>query len=406
MKDSNQVYVDPLIDEVVGKPVINEEGPRSIAYFTSWCAYRGSLAVKNIDPTLLTHVNFAFANLSKEGEILVGDEATDVHKDFGTELGGKAEDAYGHFGQFRQLKEKYPHLKVLISVGGWIWSKNFSDVAADPVKRDKFAASAAEFVTKYGFDGVDIDWEYPVHGGDDITHRNEDNINYTLLLKATRKALNQQGELDHKTYLLSIAARAAKRFIHDSNLVEGMKYINFVNLMTYDYRGAWDTETGFNSPLYDKEGSQETIDAAVTAFLEAGIKGEDMNLGLPFYGRGWTNVQSTDNNGVGQPAQAPSGVGYGLGTWEGASYDFWDIKENYVDQNSYVRYYDETAQCPYVFDGTTWIGYDDEQSIKAKTEYAMENGLGGVMFWDFTGDKDLELQKIIAKTLGINLNNK
>ncbi|MFV0341265.1 MAG: glycosyl hydrolase family 18 protein, partial [Anaerocolumna sp.] len=67
---------------------------------------------------------------------------------------------------------------------------------------------------------------------------------------------------------------------------------------------------------------------------------------------------------------------------------------------------DETAQCPYVFDGTTWIGYDDEQSIKAKTEYAMENGLGGVMFWDFTGDKDLELQKIIANTRGINLNNK
>ena len=250
---------------------------------------------------------------------------------------------------------------------------------------------------------MDIDWEYPVDGGDNIAHRVEDNVNYTMLLKATRKALNEKGKTDNKTYLLSIAARAAERFIYDANLLETMNYINFINLMTYDFHGIWDNVTGFNTPLYDAEGSPASIDATVTAFLDAGIHAADMNLGLAFYGRGWTNVASMDNNGLNQSAQAPTGIGFGSGTWAAAAFDAWDIMENYADRNGYVRYYDETAQCPYVFDGITWICYDDDQSIKAKTEYAIEKGLGGVMFWDFTGDKNLVLQKTIAQTLGLKV---
>lgn len=393
------VKEDPLISEIVKKPVRPKEGPRSIAYFTSWSAYDRALEVKDIDPSLLTHINFAFANLSKDGEVIAGDEKADLFMDFGTELGGRTEDAYGHFGQLRQLKAKYPKLKVLISVGGWGWSTNFSDVAADPVKRDRFAASAAEFVTKHGLDGVDIDWEYPVQGGDNITHRAEDNVNYTMLLKAVRKALNEQGKTGGDAYLLTIAARAAERFIPDANLLETMNYIDFINLMTYDFHGSWDARTGFNSPLYAE--GEASIDTAVTAFLEAGIRGKDINLGLAFYGRGWTNVASTDNNGINQEAQLPFGIGYGSGTWEAGVFDAWDLMENYADKDGFVRYYDETAQSPYVFDGTTWICYDDEQSIRAKTEYALEKGLGGVMFWDFSGDKKLVLQKTIAETLGI-----
>ncbi len=392
--------IDPLISEIVKKPKRKEEGLRSIAYFTSWSAYDRAVVVKDIDPDLLTHINFAFANLSKDGEVMVGDENTDLTMDFGTGLGGSAEDACGHFGQLRQLKAKYPKLKVLISIGGWGWSANFSDVAADPVKRDRFAASAADFVVRYGLDGVDIDWEYPVQGGDNIPHRAADNVNYTMLMKALRKALNERKKPKGDSYLLTLAARAADRFITDANLSETMKYVDFINLMTYDFHGAWENVTGFNSPLYDASG-QACIDTAVTAFLGAEISGKDINLGLAFYGRGWTNVTSTENNGINQTAQVPAGIGYGLGTWEAGAFDAWDLMENYADKNGFVRYYDETAQCPYVFDGTTWIGYDDVQSIQAKAEYAVEKGLGGVMFWEFSGDKKLVLQKTIAKVLGI-----
>lgn len=393
--------LDPLANEVVTKPESQDKGPRSIAYFTSWSSADRALTVKDIDATLLTHINFAFANLSPDGEIIVGDPEADLNTDFGTELGGKPEDAYGHFGQLRQLKEKYPHLKVLISVGGWSWSSNFSDVAADPAKRDRFAASAAEFVSTYGFDGVDIDWEYPVEGGDNIPHRFDDNVNYEMLLKATRKALNVQGDKDGKTYLLSIAAGATGRFILNSNLQTAIQYLDYVNLMTYDFHGSWENMTGFNSPLYDANRGPACIDSVISTYLKAHIPAEDINLGLAFYGRGWTNVMKTTDNGCNQAAEAPDTTGYGLGTWEPAAFDAWDIVENYVGKNGYVRYYDETAQCPYVFDGTTWIGYDDEQSIQVKTKYALDQGLGGVMFWDFSGDKNLVLQKTIAKTLGI-----
>jgi chitinase len=395
------VPVDPLVTETVTKPEAQEIGPRSIAYFTSWSCYDRALTVKDIDPKLLTHINFAFANIKEDGEVEVGDEEADVKMDFGTELGGNPEDAYGHFGQLRQLKLKYPELKVLISIGGWSWSSNFSDIAADPGKRDKFASSAVEFITKYNMDGVDIDWEYPVEGGNNITHRVEDNVNYALLLKATRKALNEQSIKDGKIYLLSIAARAAGRFIYDANLSESMKYLDYINLMTYDFHGSWENVTGFNSPLYDNTGNEQSMDATVNAFVKAGIDPKDLNLGLAFYGRGWTKVAGKENNGIMQPAQVPTGIGYGKGTWETGVFDTWDIIENYVGKNGYVRYYDETAECPYVFDGTNWIGYDDEQSIKAKTEYAMEKGLGGVMFWEFAGDKNKVLQRTIAEVLGL-----
>lgn len=395
----DETDVDPLVNELVTKPESQDKGPRSLAYFTSWSSYDRALAVKNIDPNLLTHINFAFANLTPEGEVVIGDEENDLKKDFGTDLGGKEEDRYGHLGQFRQLKEKYPHIKVLISVGGWSWSGNFSDVAADPVKRDRFAASAAEFVTKYGLDGVDIDWEYPVEGGDNIMHRPTDNENYEMLLKATRKALNEQGEKDGKTYLLTVCARAVGRFIIDANLIDSMQYLDFINLMTYDFHGPWERKTDFQTALYDSNKGALTIDSSVTTYSKY-INPADINLGLAFYGRGWTNVGS-ENNGVKQLAEKISGIGYGLGTWEAGVFDYWDIEENYVGKNGYVKYYDEMAQCPYVFDGTTWIGYDDEQSIRVKTEYAMEKGLGGVFFWEFGGDRNLVLQKVIAETLDL-----
>lgn len=392
--------LDPLINELVTKPEAQDKGPRSLVYFTSWSSYDRALSVKDIDPNLLTHINFAFANLTEEGEVVIGDEEHDLNKDFGTELGGGDEDRYGHMGQFKQLKEKYPHIKVLISIGGWSWSDNFSDVAADPVKRDQFAASAAEFVSKYGLDGVDIDWEYPVEGGDNIIHRVNDNDNYEMLLKATRKALNQQGSKEDKTYLLTICARATGRFILDANLIDSMQYLDFINLMTYDFHGPWERMTGFHTALYDKNKGALTIDSSVTIYSKY-IDPADINLGLAFYGRGWTNIGDINDNGVKQTAQSIAGIGYGLGSWEAGVFDAWDLVDNYVGKNGYVRYYDEMAQCPYVFDGTTWIGYDDEQSIKVKTEYAMDKGLGGVFFWEFGGDRNLVLQKVISETLGL-----
>lgn len=378
---------------------------RNVAYYTSWSAYARNVFVEDIDASLLTHINFAFANLNSNGEIVVGDSWVDTDKPMGNDTWDTTE-VMGHFGQLREIKKKYPHLKVLISVGGWTWSKNFSDVAADAGKRKKFAASAAAFVKKYGFDGVDIDWEFPVEGGEGITHRPEDKGNYTKLLKETRAALEAQGKKDKKNYLLTIAGGPNVSFTKNTEIKKIMEYIDFINIMAYDYHGGWESTTNHNAPLYvnskDPKGSQGlSVENTVNAYLKAGAEPADLNLGLAFYGRGWTNVSEKGNNGLFKSGSTPVGTGFGLGTWEGGVFDYWDLEKNYVGKKGFKRYFDQEAKVPYLFDGSTFISYDDKESILEKLSFAKKKGLGGVMFWEFSGDKEKTLQKAAADYLGI-----
>lgn len=382
-------------------------GKRCVAYFTSWAAYARSVTVGDMDPSLLTHVNFAFANLNINGEIVVGDPWVDVEKPFSGENWESPSDSRGHFNALREMKKKYPHIKTLISVGGWTWSDNFSDVAASDAGRETFAKSAAAFVSKYGFDGIDIDWEFPVEGGDNIPHRPEDKQNYTLLLAKTREALNAQGQAEGKQYLLTIAGGPNVSFAKNTELKEMMKYLDFINIMSYDYHGGWENTTNHNAPLYanpndPSEFKNYCVEGTVNSYLDAGVNPQDLNLGLAFYGRGWTEVTSKANNGLWQNGKAATATGYGLGTWEGACFDYWDIIENYVGKNGYTRYFDDIAKVPYLYNGSNFISYDDSESIRAKLEFADSKNLGGAMFWEFSGDKNMELQKVLAEYYGLS----
>lgn len=397
-----EVVVDVLADWV--KPE-SDGAKRSVGYFTSWSVYARGINFSDVDPELLTHINYAFANLNPDGTIVLGDSYADTEITFPDAWGG-AETEPGLFGQMKYLKTLNPKLKTLLSVGGWTWSTNFSDVAADEASRKQFAASAVEFCTKYDFDGIDIDWEYPVEGGNDIKHRPEDKENYLELIKEVRRAFIKQQQIDGKYYLITIAALADKSFTETTELPEMLKYLDFINLMTYDFHGAWDDYTGHNAPLYSSdetghEKSDVSIDSAVKAFIDAGVDPADMNLGLGFYGRGWINVESTDNNGLNQNASVSKKTGYGFGTWEANVYDYCDLAENYIGQNGFECYFDDTAKVPYIFDGSTFISYDDEESITIKLDYAEKMGIGGTMFWEFHGDKEKVLQQLIADYYGI-----
>lgn len=388
------------IENVKSSTEIDKSFKRKVAYFTSWSAYERGVNVSDIEPSLITHINFAFANLQNDGKIIVGDSWIDVEKPFEGDTWEGNNDSRGHFNQLRKLKSKYPHIKILISVGGWTWSGNFSSVSASEEKRKVFADSAAEFVSKYGFDGVDIDWEFPVEGGNNIEHRKEDKQNYTKLLQQTRKALDEQGKKDNKTYLLTIAGGPNVSFAQNTELKEMMKYLDFINIMTYDYHGAWENTTGHNSPLYEgdkKDGL--SVSKTIEAYLKAGVKAEDINLGLAFYGRGWTNV-SNQNNGLNQSGTPASSKGYGQGTWEASAFDYWDLQQNYINKNGYKRYFDSKSKVPYLFNGSVFISYDDEDSIKEKLDYVSKNNIGGIMFWEFSGDKNKTLQKFINDYIG------
>lgn len=371
---------------------------RVVAYYTSWSAYARNVFLKDVDVSKLTHINFAFANLSEEGTILIGDSWVDVEMPMDGDGGWAVEGLRGHFRQLQLLKEKNPELKTLISVGGWTWSKNFSQVAADPAKRQQFAQSAVTFITEYGFDGIDIDWEFPVEGGDNIPHLPEDKQNYTLLLKEVREALDAQGERDGRHYLLTIAGGPNPSFTENTELVKMSEYLDFINVMTYDYHGGWETVTGHNAPLYASEGL--SVDATIQAYLDTGIEPAMLNLGLAFYGRGWQQVTDTKNNGLGNAGVKPGGTGTGAGTWEGGVFDYWDLEQNYFEKNGYKRYFDEEAMVPYLYNGESFITYDDAQSIGIKVDYALANGLGGVMYWEFSGDKQMVLQDAIMSRIG------
>lgn len=376
---------------------------RNIAYFTSWSGYARAVEVGDVDPTLLTHINFAFANLLSDGTVAVGDSWIDTDKPFGDDTWDTP--LRGNFGALNKLKKENPKLKTLISIGGWTWSGAFSDVAASDLTRKKCAQSAVDFAVKYGFDGVDLDWEFPVEGGNGIKHRPEDGDNYVLLLKEIRQALDEQGKKDGKDYLLSIAGGPNPSFTKNCKMENMMKYLDYVNVMSYDYSGAWSAQTNHLAPLYanskDPSGNTLCVSDTIEAYINSGVEPKDLNMGLAFYGRGWTNVNS-NSTGLFETGSAPVGTGLGNGTWEAGSFDYWDIAGNYLNKQGYTRYWDNEAKVPYLYNGKSFITYDDEESIKYKMEYLKNKGLGGAMFWEFSGDKNYDLQKVVAESLQIN----
>lgn len=355
---------------------------RIVGYYTSWSIYGREYFVTDIPADKLTHLNYAFANISDEGECLIGDSWADIEIAFE----GDAEDApfKGNFNQLKLLKEKNPNLKTLISVGGWTWSRLFSDVAESEESRQKFAASCVKFMKDYGFDGLDIDWEYPTGGGDPTNHESpEDPENFILLMEELRKQLDEAGEADGTHYLLTIAASSRAAGIDWARV---HPYLDWINVMTYDFAGGWSAVTGFNAPLFDSTDTPPeggSADTSLQAYLEAGVPADKLVLGMPFYAKGWKGVGS-DGNGL---HQAPEGVSE-EGTWEPGTFDFDDVTENYMP--NMTRYWDENAKVPWLYNEETglMITYDDVESATAKAEYVKENGFGGIMFWELSADSD------------------
>ncbi|WP_059350193.1 glycosyl hydrolase family 18 protein [Bacillus coahuilensis] len=349
---------------------------KKVGYYTSWSAYMGYYAT-DIDANKLTHINYAFAKISTDGKIELGDPKVDVH----TQLDGDPDGLpyYGNFYQLNQLKEEYPHIKTLISVGGGLWSERFSDVALTEHSRTVFAESVRDFILTYGFNGVNIDWEYPVAGGEeDNVHRPEDKQNYTLLFQKLRDELDEQGEKDGNEYLVTMAGGAVESFAANTELGLIQDYVDYIEIMAYDFHGEWDSYTGLNAPLFQNAFSRNyfewSIHDAVVMYLSEGVSPEKVILGLPFYGRTYREVENEDN-GVYQDY-------YG----EGTALSYAEIEEVYVNNDEYVRYFEEDSKVPWLFNGIEFISYDDPESIGYKTSYIRENGLGGAMMWELRHD--------------------
>lgn len=326
-----------------------------------------------IDATKLTHINFAFAN------IIDGKAAFELETD-----ADKIATLIG-------LKRQNPDLKVLYSVGGWVWSDQFSTMAAYDASRKKFAESCVELLKKHQFDGVDLDWEYPGQRAEDNDFRPSDKDNFTLLLAEIRQALDVQGAKDQTHYLLTIATGADQAYIDHTNLEEAHKHLDFINVMGYDYYQGWMFQTGHHANLYpsDKEkyGGNSGVEA-IDRHIKAGVPTEKLVLGIPFYGRQWEKVAPTD-----VPLYASANQG-------GYIISYWEILEK-LKSGKYEKMYDASAKASYLWNASenVFISWETPKEIQLKAEYIKEKGLGGAMFWEYSLDKDQELLNALFENL-------
>ncbi|MEZ4663548.1 MAG: glycosyl hydrolase family 18 protein [Caldilineaceae bacterium] len=376
---------------------------RIIGYFVSWAVYDRNFHVAEIKADRLTHINYAFANISEQGECILGDPYADTEKiypktDNSNDPPGTLR---GSFNQLRILKEAHPHLKTLISVGGWNWSARFSDAALTPEARARFTQSCVDFMARYGFDGIDIDWEYPVGGGlAGNGARPEDKQNFTLLLAELRRALDARGVADGRDYLLSIAAPAGPTLYANFELDKIHAYLDWINVMAYDFHTGAESTTNLHAPLFaaaddpSADATQLNVDAALRAYLDAGVPAAKLIMGMPFYGHGWSGVDAA-HNGLYQ-----SSMGQPSGTWEPGIFDYMDLAANYIDAG-YSRQWHAEANAPWLYSAASkiMISYDDAESIVRKTDYIRQHNLGGAMIWELSADSAGDVEGANGRTI-------
>ena len=320
-----------------------------------------ALVPGQIDAQSLTRVNYAFANI-KDGRMVTG----------------FASDAE-NFALLTGLRKQNPSFTVLVSVGGWLWSTDFSDISLTPRSRSMFIQSVMEFLRRYDLDGLDIDWEYPGMEGAGHRFRSEDGRNFTLLVKQLRKQFDQETAKSHRRLYLTIAAGASSDYLAHTEMAKVQKYVDTVNLMAYDYvEPGSDPLTGHHAPLFTDPADARNYsgDASVRAFEHAGVPAAKILLGLPFYGHVWGEVADR-NHGLMQPGKA----------LPNAYAPYSAITATMLNQG-FVRYWDPIASAPYLYNSEKriFVSYEDTESVAAKCHYVLTHKLGGVMFWDYSGD--------------------
>jgi chitinase len=291
------------------------------------------------------------------------------------------------------LRRENRSLKVLISVGGWLGSGGFSDLALGAQSRAQFIDSVMELLKQYDLDGLDVDWEYPGLVGAGNKFRAEDKLNFTLLLKELRARFDAVRRQTHKRLLLTIAAAASDEFLAHAEMGKAQQYLDAVNLMTYDaYEPGSDQITGNHAPLFPdaSDPKQESADRYVKELEAAGVPAAKIILGVPFYGHMWGQVANT-NHGLFQPGKpVPNGSApYSLITGS-------------MLNHGYARFWDAQAKVPWLYsdEKQIFVSYEDPESLQGKCKYVVARGLGGVMFWNYFDDPSGELLGTIDHALG------
>ena len=379
-----------------------------IVYFPNWGIYNAahkSMTVGMMPWDKITVVNHAFFEVDSSNKLASIDTFADFDKTMEHSEGWNSNQLRGHFGEYKYYKGKYPNVKILVSIGGWTRGENFHSMASSAANRAVFVKSLIDFLKTYPFiDGFDIDWEYPgINRAPDPNDQYdkgcpggpEDKHNFTLLLKEIREAYNSSAMPDK---ILTIAASAGYDKLELQEPDQYAPYLDWLNVMTYDFHGAWETTTGHHAGLYanpnDTAGSSPVdikgrynTDAAMKNLTEIyKIPSSKLNAGTPYYSRGWKGVTGGNNGMFG------TGTGAATGSWDnpqspGGQYPYFTLK-TMENANGFVKYRDDYAKTPWLYNAGQGIllSYEDTTSLSARCDYINNNGFGGLIVWDITGD--------------------
>lgn len=299
----------------------------------------------------LTHINLAFGQVDK-GEIKVNDE--------------------GILSRLKEIRAVNPAIRISLSLVGKTGA-DFPVESATEEGRMKIAKSCANVIKQYDLDGIDLDWEYPCCPENYCEATPEDKYHFTLLCQAIRKALD---EMEGKK-LLTIAAGGDRYYTDSTEMDKVQAYLDLVYIMTYDLRCGFHSLTGHHTNLFTATGDifRTSCDEAVKVFLSAGVPKEKIVIGAAFYSRKWEEVPNRYN-------------GFLQYTKISCTYGpcYHELVEKYIDKNGYTKYWDDECKAPYLFNGNTFISYDDPQSLKCKVEYIKDQELAGIFYWEHDAD--------------------
>ena len=409
-----------------------------VGYFPEW-AYsseaQGYFNATDLQWDSLTHIQYSFAMVDPStNKITLGDKHAAIEEDFaGYDLSYKGKKVEldpslpykGHFNVLQTMKKSYPAVDLLISVGGWAGSRGFYTMLDTDAGINTFADSCVDFIRQYGFDGVDIDFEYPSATSqsgnpDDFDlsepRRSKLNERYNILIKTLREKIDEAAKEDGKDYLLTAAVTASPWVLGGVSDNSYAKYLDFLSVMSYDYHGGWNEYVEHLAGIYPNAEDRETATQIMPTlcmdwayrYYRGVLPSEKILMGIPYYTRGWENVQG-GTNGLHGTSKTPASGKYNIwgddldgdGNLEPAGANpLWHVLNLMENDPNLKVYWDDTSKVPYVWQNNekVFLSFENEKSIDARLDYIKDKNLGGALIWVMNGDYGLNPNYVEGST--------